>query len=213
MSLVILLSSCGLLSAANTKTLLDLASAHAKNSAISMTNYLTTHKFKFLNNKPMSREQAVALIGNGWSESKWKANSIQNDFADNLTNDQALKLKDVSGAALGFYQWDISNRRELVQYAISKKKNWNDLALQEEFTGYYIDNVENGLVGKKLAYQGFNKPGQSVEYYTTIAFYAFEGQLKKTPVQEERITMANLFLPYYNNIKSPKNTVNSHNKE
>ena len=179
------------------------SNAEAEKSMSIMGTYLTKTNFAFLGNKPFTKEQAAGLLGNAWTESNWQFSITQSHFNDKLSNDEALGMGNTAGKAIGFYQWDVSNRAELAKFAKSHNKNWQDPAIQLAFTKYYLGVVENGLVGNKMKKAGFAAPGKSAHEYTKIAFYAFEGQPSNRTVQPDRYKYAETFMQKFKETTLP----------
>ena len=177
------------------------ASADKNATAATIADWAMTTIFKAFGGKPMSREQAVGLIGNAWQESQMNpAASQSSSISANSSNADVMALgKKNGGKAIGIIQWDSDRRYYFAQYAESRGKHWSDLGVQLEFmfleiegTADYPDGAySHGLLVKS----GFPKAGESVEFYTEKWEKSFTRAGK--PQLDKRINYANTFNAQY----------------
>lgn len=165
-----------------------------------IVSWLTSTPFEVNGGRPLSREQAIGIIGNMMSES-YGANprAIQGDnslsqweFSDNNT---VLSWGSVGGKAVGIVQWDGNRRVELVNFAISEGTQWHDLTTQLKFLKKEMDSDEK----EQLIAGGFTEIGKTLEDYTKIWNKHFERSAKAgTPAGDNpRIANATAFSSAY----------------
>lgn len=128
-------------------------------------SWLMSTSFDFLGGKAMTKAQAAAVVGNWHHESMGLNPGItQAHFNDWGTNEEIAALgSGNSGKAVGLAQWDGSRRLALVQFAMSKTKNWYDMGVQLE----WFKSELNGYEGSNLIAGGFDDPSKSA---TELAF-------------------------------------------
>jgi len=166
-----------------------------------IVSWLTSTPFEINGGRPLSREQAIGIMGNMMSES-YGANprAIQGDSSlsqwETTNNDEVLSWGNVGGKAVGIIQWDRERRVELVNFAKSEGTQWYDLTTQLKFLRSEIDS---GHENEQLIAGGFNEPGKSLEEYTKIWNKYFERSAQAgTPAGDNpRIANAEAFSSAY----------------
>lgn len=141
----------------------DDADAFTRQSAIA--SWLMSTPFKALGDKPMSKEQAVGIIGNLIQESfganpKAMQGSGTTDAWKTCGNDCVIAISG-GGKAFGILQWDSGRRTNLAKFAKEKGTEWHDLSTQLEFLKVELDGAEKGSLAR-----GFSTPGKSIAEYT-----------------------------------------------
>lgn len=151
------------------------ADAFTRQSAIA--SWLMSTPFEVLGGKPMSREQAMGVMGNLIEES-YGANpkAIQGDHS--LTRWQSCDNDCVAafsggGIAVGILQWDGNagdpRRMNLVKLAREEGKQWYDLNVQLKHIKNELDGIgSHTYENTQIKRSGFLDPGRSVEEYTQI---------------------------------------------
>lgn len=166
-----------------------------------IVSWLTSTPFAINEGRPLSREQAIGIMGNMMSES-YGANprAIQGDSSlsqwETTNNDEVLSWGNDGGKAIGIIQWDTGRRVELVNFAKSEGTEWHDLTTQLKFLKSEIDS---GYENEQLISGGFNEPGKSLEEYTKIWNKHFERSAQAgTPAGDNpRIANAEAFSSAY----------------
>lgn len=166
-----------------------------------IVSWLTSTPFEINGGRPLSREQAIGIMGNMMSES-YGANprAIQGDSSlsqwETTSNDEVLSWGNVGGKAIGIIQWDRGRRVALVNFAKSEGTQWYDLTTQLKFLKSEIDS---GYENEQLISGGFNEPGKSLEEYTKIWNKYFERSAQAgTPAGDNpRIANAEAFSSAY----------------
>ncbi len=166
-----------------------------------IVSWLTSTPFEINGGRPLSREQAIGIMGNMMSES-YGANprAIQGDSSlsqwETTSNDEVLSWGNVGGKAVGIIQWDRGRRVELVNFAKSEGTEWYDLTTQLKFLKSEIDS---GYENEQLISGGFNEPGKSLEEYTKIWNKHFERSAQAgTPAGDNpRVANAEAFSSAY----------------
>ena len=166
-----------------------------------IVSWLTSTPFEINGGRPLSREQAIGIMGNMMSES-YGANprAIQGDSSlsqwETTNNDEVLSWGNVGGKAVGIIQWDRERRVKLVNFAKSEGTQWYDLTTQLKFLKSEIDS---GHENEQLISGGFNEPGKSLEEYTKIWNKYFERSAQAgTPAGDNpRIENAKAFSSAY----------------
>lgn len=129
-----------------------------------IVSWLTSTPFEQFGNKPMTREQAIGVMGNLIQES-YGANpyTIQGDSSmtswQTCDNNCVLGWGSVGGKAIGIIQWDSGRRVNLVNFAIEQGTQWHDLNTQLKFLKKELDTGE----GRKLVNGGFLNSSNSIE--------------------------------------------------
>lgn len=166
-------------------------------NAATIADWAMTTKFDAFGGKPMTREQAAALIGNMWQESQVRSTASQSaSITVNSSNSAVMGLgKGNGGKAIGLIQWDSERRYYLAQYAESKGKPWSDLGTQLEFLQQEIDGTVSypGATYNRdqLLRQGFADAGKDIAHYTKAWELGFTRAGK--PMLSQRIDYANTF--------------------
>lgn len=165
-----------------------------------IADWMTSTKFDSLGGNPMTKEQAAAVIGNMKQESSVSPKTTQGGFApSDASNAEMLALGTADGKAIGLLQLDSDRRLEFVKYAEEQGKHWSDFSLQLDWikmelegTAPYPDPTYNR---DQVLAQGFDKSGQSVEFYTE----AWEKGFTRAgePAMEKRISAAKEFFAQY----------------
>lgn len=134
-----------------------------KERANSFGTWLTTTKFKALGDKPFTKEDAAAIVGNAHHESHVSSTAMEGEYeyGDKATkyktydNEKVLSTYGSSyNHALGLVQWDGSRRVKLVEFAKSKGKQWHDINIQLEFLKGELDEGYAGVVKQLSAASG-----------------------------------------------------------
>lgn len=150
------------------------ADAFTRQAAIA--SWLTSTPFELMGGQPLTREQAIGIMGNLIQES-YGANprAFQGDHSitkwENCDNNCILALGDVGGKAIGIIQWDKGRRIELVKFAISEGTEWHDLNTQLK---YLKKEMDNGYELDQLKAGGFHEVSKSVADYVRIFNQKFE---------------------------------------
>lgn len=165
----------------------DDADDFTRQSAIA--SWLMSTPFEGLGGKPMSREQAVGVIGNLIEESYGAdprtiqgGGKVQGE--QTCDNDCVSKMA-ANGKALGILQWDGVRRKALIEFARSKGTQWYDINTQLEYLKHELDGSEKGSLST------FNQSGLSIEEYTKI----WESKVERcgTCRSDERVASAQDF--------------------
>lgn len=161
--------------------------------------WLMSNNFKFLGNKPMTKEQAAAVIGNMTRESELNPGlgQVQRStgkpwILPNEPNSKLIAGGNGGGTAAGLIQWDGERRAALGKYADSKGKLWSDPATQLEFMATELEGSE----GAALKKSDFAKPGLTVEQYTIAWDHTYERSGIKA--MDQRIKGAKDFFTNFN---------------
>lgn len=174
------------------------ADEFTRQSAIA--SWLMSTPFEVLGNKPMSREQAMGVMGNLIQES-YGANpkAIQGDHS--LTMWQTCDNDCVGafvggGKAVGILQWDGNSgdprRANLVKLARAEGKQWYDLNVQLKHIKNELDGIgDHTYENYQIKRSGFLDPGRSIDEYTEIWAKYIERCGKC--VNEKRISAAHEF--------------------
>lgn len=153
-----------------------------KDNAKNIAEWATTTKFKFLGDKPMTKEQVAGILGNWAIESHIDPTSAQPGGTSKASNDEIIKMGSADGLARGIAQWDATRRTDLAQFAKSQGKNWYDLDLQMTF---FQKELDEGFHGKALAAGGFTDTGKSPAYYAERFNRIYEGSSDYSPTRGE----------------------------
>lgn len=163
--------------------------------------YFTATSFKFNNNKPLSVNQAAAIIGNMLKESGANPEATQNNWISSSATNAQIKSATGGGKAVGLIQWDSGRRTALANFAESQGTVWSDLTTQLKYLKKEFDSGE----GDGLAKAGFSDDSKSVEELTEIFNRVFERSADSRPsnpnhekIKQERIAGAKKFLSTYN---------------
>ena len=141
-----------------------------------IVSWLTSTPFEIMNGQPLTREQAIGIMGNLMQES-YGANprTIQNDHSikewETCNNQCILSWGNVGGKAIGIIQWDTGRRQDLVKFAISEGKEWHDLSTQLKFLKKEMDS---GYEYDQLIAGGFHQINKSIADYVRIWNQYFE---------------------------------------
>lgn len=142
-----------------------------------IASWLMSTPFEVLGGKPMSREQAMGVMGNLIQES-YGANpkAIQGDHS--LTRWQTCDNDCVGafvggGQAVGILQWDGAasdpRRSNLVKLARAEGKQWYDLNVQLKHLKMELDaEGDHTYENHQMKKSGFTEPGKTIEEYTKI---------------------------------------------
>jgi len=136
--------------------------------------WLMSHPFAWLGNKPMTKAQAAAFLGNAWAESEYDPGRIQGQESyaksSKMSNDELLAMGHTGSKAAGFWQWDVEGREGLAKMAKQKGKDWQDLSLQLEYfaSTFTPQNYDKVNYAKRMLSHGFNDPNKTVEELTKI---------------------------------------------
>lgn len=136
--------------------------------------WLMSHPFAWLGNKPMTKAQAAAFLGNAWAESEYDPGRIQGQESyaksSKMSNDELLAMGHTGGKAAGFWQWDVEGREGLAKMAKQKGKDWQDLSLQLEYfaSTFTPQNYDKVNYAKRMLSHGFSDPNKTVEELTKI---------------------------------------------
>lgn len=165
-----------------------------------IASWLMSTPFEVLGGKPMSREQAMGVMGNLMKES-YGANpkAIQGDHS--LTKWQTCDNDCVAsfvggGKAVGILQWDgnagDTRRMNLVQLARAEGKQWYDLSVQLKHIKNELDGIgSHTYENYQIKRSGFLDPGKSIDEYTEI--WAKYIERCGTCRMDDRIESANSF--------------------
>ena len=157
--------------------------------------WLMSTPFEWLGNKPMTKEQAAAVIGNMTQESQLTPSLTQGGpgnpwIPGTATNAEVRAAGETSGGrAIGLIQWDGSRKKDLLDLADKKGKVWSDVTVQLELIK--IETSKGYYSGPMLA-KGFNTPGKSVAELTQIWEEVYEVAGK--PEMQNRIKAAEDFM-------------------
>lgn len=160
-------------------------------NAKELSKNFRTSSFGFLGNKPMSKEQTAAVIGNKAHESNLspKIVEIGSGLNSGMSNKEMIALGDVYNKAIGLAQWDGPRRKALAEFAESKGKHWSDMGVQID---YFHMELETPYESGRLLALGFNDSSKSVEELTVIFQKAFERA--GVTAYDSRISKAKEFL-------------------
>lgn len=158
----------------------------------SIAGWLTTTKFAFLGDKPMSINQVAGIIGNWSQESNLNPKIVQGNAVSPDASNAEIRALGGGGLAVGLAQWDGGRRTQLVDFAESKGGIWSDINIQLEFFKSELDGSE----GANLIAGGFNDQSKSAEELTLIFMEKFERA--GIPHMENRYAAAEEFLANYN---------------
>lgn len=166
-------------------------------------SWLMSTSFDWLGGKPMTKEQAAAVIGNMTQESQLTPSLTQggpsNPWIPGTATNAEVRAagENTGGQAIGLIQWDGSRKKDLLDLADSKGKIWSDVTVQLELVK--IETNKPYYSGPMLA-RGFNQPGKTVEELTTIweQIYEVAGQ----PNLPARIAFAQDFMTNFSGASS-----------
>lgn len=160
-----------------------------------IASWLMTTSFGFLDDKPMTLEQAGGIIGNMRQESQLTPSISQSGWVPaNATNaDVRAKGESTGGRAIGLIQWDGGRKKNLLDYADSQNKLWSNVTVQLEFLKI---ELEDDYEANRLIDRGFNIAGKTVEEYTKIFEESFERAGK--PAMESRYKYSRFFIDNFN---------------
>jgi len=163
-----------------------------------IVSWLTSTPFEQFGNKPMTREQAIGVMGNLIRES-YGANpyAIQGDHSitswQTCDNNCVLDWGTAGGKAIGIIQWDSGRRVSMVNFAIEQGTQWYDLNTQLRFLKKELDSDE----GRYLVNNGFLNPFNSIADTTTIWNRSFERSADDEAGNQKRIDYAESFAQKY----------------
>ncbi len=163
-----------------------------------IVSWLTSTPFEQFGNKPMTREQAIGVMGNLIRES-YGANpyAIQGDHSitswQTCDNNCVLDWGTAGGKAIGIIQWDSGRRVSMVNFAIEQGTQWYDLNTQLRFLKKELDSGE----GRYLVNNGFLNPFNSIADTTTIWNRFFERSADDEAGNQKRIDYAESFAQKY----------------
>lgn len=157
-------------------------------NAEQVANFLTSQAFKAMGNRPFSKEQAAAVLGNFRQESNWNPYAIQGvgedagpEVVQTWPNEKALQTCPGGGRALGILQMDGERCVTLVKIAMEMNTHWSDLNAQMEFIRREFNDINGMYAGIKpwfekgaTNYKEFPEPGRDVEFYTTAFNCSYE---------------------------------------
>lgn len=155
--------------------------------------WLTSTNFKAAGNKPMTKEQAGAFVGNWQQESGLDPTaSYGGVWKKTSTNADLLSRGSQGQPATGLAQWLGPRRFGLVKFAEEKNKKWNDIGLQLEYFKHELDGAE----GQSLVAAGFFKGDKDVDELAAMVVHVFErsGENAGEPGFDNRIKYANEFM-------------------
>jgi hypothetical protein len=149
--------------------------------------WLMTENFQFLGDKPMTKEQAAAILGNMQQESGLTPSRTQSNWISPTASNAEVRAagESTGGAAIGLIQWDSGRKKALLDYADSVGKVWSDVTAQ---LGYLKIELESPSEAGRLLTAGFNASGANVAILTEAFEIAFERA--GIPAMENRITYA-----------------------
>lgn len=152
----------------------DDADDFTRQSAI--VAWLTSTPFEHFGNKPMTREQAIGVMGNLMQESYHANNkAFEGDHSitawETWTNEKILaEFGSQSNQGIGLIQWDSGRRVKLIEYANSLNKPWYDLNTQLSFLKIELD----GPHGETLNEKGFTDTTKTIDEYVELWDKHFE---------------------------------------
>ena len=152
-----------------------------------MASWLMSNPFEFLGNKPMTKNQAIGIIGNFMQESQvtfaraehkdinldGRLNKASNEEVEKWTKEGTTTGKDRDPRGLGLAQWTWNPGRagNLIELARSMGKQWYDAEVQLELIKAELDTS----YGDMLIAQGFDDPAKTIEELVTIFHDVYEG--------------------------------------
>lgn len=158
-------------------------------------SWLMSTPFDWLGGKPMTKEQAAAVVGNMTRESMLTPSMAQggpsNPWVPPTATNAEVRAKGEStgGQAIGLIQWDATRKKDLLDLADSQGKVWSDVTVQLELVKIETNKpyYSNGMLAR-----GFNTPGKTVAELTTIWEQVYE--VAGVPALDERIAAAEDFM-------------------
>lgn len=148
-----------------------ITDADRKQNAAEMMKILTSTPLKINGNQPLSKEQAAAAVGNAWRESTLDPGLVQGGaLPPDASNEQIKGLNGRFASAVGLFQMTDDRLLKMVAKAESMGVKWNDGNAQMQFL---IEELEQDNRGLKK--HGFFDPGRTIEQYTAIWNYYYEG--------------------------------------
>lgn len=141
-----------------------------------IVSWLTSTPFEIMNGQPLTREQAIGIMGNLMQES-YGANprAIQNDHSitkwETCDNQCVLSWGNAGGKAIGIIQWDTGRRQELIRFAVSEGSQWHDLNTQLKFLKKEMDS---GYEYDQLIRGGFHETNKGIADYVRVWNQYFE---------------------------------------
>lgn len=174
------------------------ASADLTATANSIAGWMTSTSFNFLGGKPMTPDQAFAIIGNWSQESSLNPAIVQNGAAGPGASNAEIAAISGGGKAAGLAQWDGGRRTALANFATAQGGIWSDINIQLKYFQFELDGWE----GTNLASGGFGDPGKSLEELTEI----FESKFERAgiPAMENRIAAAKKYRATFNGGYTPQ---------
>lgn len=165
------------------------ASSNWKENANKLANWLMTTRFSVNGNKPLTLNQAAAIIGNFAVESNVNPGTTQigSGLNSNMSNQQMMTVQG-GGKAIGLAQWDGGRRTALAKFAESQNKHWSDFQLQLDYLKKEFDSAE----GKALVKYNWFDSNKSMKDLTVIFVTKFERA--GVPHTETRVARANEFM-------------------
>lgn len=135
--------------------------------------WLMTTSFTFNGGKPLTKEQAAAMLGNMQQESGLDPRATQSGWISKDASNSQVRAAGASsgGKAIGLIQWDGDRKKDLLDYADSQNKVWSDVTVQLEFLR---KEMESTYEANRLKQYGFNDTSKSVKELVHAFDKAFE---------------------------------------
>jgi hypothetical protein len=143
-----------------------------------LADWLMSTPIPVFDNKPMTRDQAIGVLGNVHQESRFNPGLAEYVgsggpwVTPDTPNDVVRKAGSVSHRAIGLMQWDGARRIALLDYADSQGKLWSDPSVQ---LNYFLTEMTPGHYnGDRIVRAGYNDPGKKWPELTELWRTDFE---------------------------------------
>lgn len=162
--------------------------------------WLTSTKWSFLGDKPMTKIQAAGIIGNLKHESGGTLDPTITQIGAGVPRDGSnAQIAAISGynKAVGIVQWDGSRRTNLANFATSEGGMWNTIDIQMKFLKKELEES----YGTRMVAAGFNDSNANVESTARVFVSIFEVPASDSSGEwlgmADRIAAGNEFMGFF----------------
>lgn len=160
-------------------------SAEMQKVANQIGTFLMKHKFGFLGNKPMTKEQAAAVVGNAVQESSLNPKSVNS-----------------KSKAAGLFQW-LPEYSFLPKTAAEMNKPWTDVGVQLTYLTRTLNTTEKDafkIYGQPEARDFLDSSNKDVAKLANAWAWGYERMGKDEANIKARVDGANDFMKYFKEV-------------